>query len=265
MFSRIQTRHFRSLKAVDQSLGPVQALVGPNASGKTTFLDVIVFLGELVRRRGDVGQTAQVRSANFEKLIWQGGNGERDERTSFQLVLEAPIPDAIRSRMAPDKQGLGLVRYEVGIGLDRTANEVGLNHETLWLGPRETKILPRQRLLFPELIAAAPEVLFGKSKPGYQTVMKKTPGGNDNYYPEGSRTYRPSFRLGRTKQALAHIPADTDALAEQGGRRRAQGRGAREDVGGAHATCAGRPLPAGAATQARASSFDAGRLRAERA
>jgi predicted ATPase len=212
MFSRIQTRHFRSLKAVDQSLGPVQALVGPNASGKTTFLDVIVFLGELVRRRGDVGQTAHVRSANFEKLIWQGGNGERDERTSFQLVLEAPIPDAIRSRMAPDKQGLGLVRYEVEIGLDRTANEVGLNHETLWLGPREAKILPRQRLLFPELIAAAPEVLFGKSKPGYQTVMKKTPGGNDNYYPEGSKTYRPSFRLGRTKQALAHIPADTDAF-----------------------------------------------------
>jgi len=31
MFSRIQTRHFRSLKAVDQTLGPIQALVGPNA------------------------------------------------------------------------------------------------------------------------------------------------------------------------------------------------------------------------------------------
>lgn len=41
MFSRIQTRYFRSLKAVDQVLAPMQALVGPNASGKTTFLDVI--------------------------------------------------------------------------------------------------------------------------------------------------------------------------------------------------------------------------------
>ena len=29
MFSRIQTRHYRTLKGVDQELGPMQALVGP--------------------------------------------------------------------------------------------------------------------------------------------------------------------------------------------------------------------------------------------
>ena len=52
MFSRIQTRHFRSLKTVDQTLGPIQALVGPNASGKTTFLDAIGLLSDLVRQRG---------------------------------------------------------------------------------------------------------------------------------------------------------------------------------------------------------------------
>ena len=72
MFSRIQTRYFRSLKAVNQSLGPIQALVGPNASGKTTFLDVIGLLSDLVHRRGDVRETVLSRSANFEKLLWQG-------------------------------------------------------------------------------------------------------------------------------------------------------------------------------------------------
>ena len=42
MFSRIQTRYFRSLKAVDQPLGSVQALVGPNASGKTNLLEGVL-------------------------------------------------------------------------------------------------------------------------------------------------------------------------------------------------------------------------------
>ena len=89
MFSRIQTRYFRSLKAVDQSLGPVQALVGPNASGKTTFLDVIGLLSDLVRNRGDVRETILSRSASFDKLIWQGPGEDYGQRTSFQIAVEA--------------------------------------------------------------------------------------------------------------------------------------------------------------------------------
>ena len=41
MFTRIQTRSFRCLRSVNQTLGPFRALVGPNASGKTTFLVII--------------------------------------------------------------------------------------------------------------------------------------------------------------------------------------------------------------------------------
>lgn len=206
MFSRIQTRYFRSLKAVDQSLGAVHALVGPNASGKTTFLDVIGLLSELMRRRGNVREAIGSLSASFEKLIWQGPGDDLRLRSAFQLAVEAPIPESVRQRMAEDKQQYRLIRYELEIGIDASANEIGLNHETLLLRTDAEKLVPAQRDMFPQVALDAPAIFGGKSKPGFKVVMRKSPGGNDNYYTEGAKSYMPSFRLGRTKLALAHIP-----------------------------------------------------------
>ena len=42
MFTRIQVASLSMLKLVDQRLDRFQALVGPNASGKTTFLDLVI-------------------------------------------------------------------------------------------------------------------------------------------------------------------------------------------------------------------------------
>ncbi|MBA3624103.1 MAG: AAA family ATPase [Methylibium sp.] len=203
MFSRIQTRQFRSLKGVDQALGPMQALVGPNASGKTTFLDVIGLLSDLIRRRGDVRDVVLSRSASFEKLIWQGPGAAN----AFQLAVEAPIPPTVRERMAEDKKQYSIVRYEVEIGMDQGTNELGLNHETLWLRTPGADQGEIQRALFPAASVDASSVL-SQSKKGFRVALKKVPEGNDNYYPEGAASYTPSFKLGRTKSALANIPAD---------------------------------------------------------
>ena len=113
--------------------------------------------------------------------------------------------------MAPDKRDRTLVRYELEIGLDESANELGVNSETVWLRPARGEA-PRQRLLFPEVSPEAPSILVGKSKPRFLTALKKIVGGNDNYYPEGTKTNNPTFRLGRSKLALANIPADEDAF-----------------------------------------------------
>jgi len=208
MFSRIQTRHYRSLKAIDQVLGPIQALVGPNASGKTTFLDVIGLLSDLVHRRGDVRETILSRSASFEKLIWQGPGQDSGQRFSFQIAVEAPIPAAVQAKMALDKQKFSLARYELEIGLDAATNEIGVNHETLWLHAHGEEKILKQRDMFPLVPADAPSIFLASAKVGSRVMMKKVPGGNDNYYPEGGKSYAPSFRLGRTKLALANIPAD---------------------------------------------------------
>ena len=207
MFTRIQTASFRCLKSVDQALGPFRALVGPNASGKTTFLDVIGFLGDLVRNRGEVLETVLARSANFEKLLWMGAG------RSFQLAAEAEIPASAGKLMAHEKQRFTRVRYEVQIGLEAATNEIGLDHETLWLmEPKAEK-----KVVQPEFFPAPqtelhPIVSQIRSQKGRNAALTKAPGGNDNFYPEGRPSYTPSFKLGRGKSALANLPADTDSF-----------------------------------------------------
>ena len=52
MISRVQIANFRALKRVDVSLKPLTVLIGPNDSGKSSFLDAILLQlwGEKPRR-----------------------------------------------------------------------------------------------------------------------------------------------------------------------------------------------------------------------
>jgi predicted ATPase len=206
MFTRIQTRSFRCLKNIDARLDQFQAIVGPNASGKTTFLDVIGFLGDLMRNRGDVLFTVNSRSANFQNLLW------KCEGESFQLALEARIPDQIRLEMPPNyKQQFTHVRYEIEIGLKKATNEVGINTETLWLIQPDASDI-QQKLVFPEMRSTASSILLSSGK-NRRVVVSKKSGRNDNYYPHGKKkTFTPSFNVGRSKSALANLPADEESF-----------------------------------------------------
>lgn len=206
MFTRIQTRSFRCLKSVDQTLGSFRALVGPNASGKTTFLDVIGLLGDLVKNRGDVLQSIQQRSKDFEKLLWMG------QGHSFQLAVEAAIPESIHKVIAKDKQQFTSIRYEIEFGLDLKSNEIGLNHENLWLKELLAKPKLAQRDLFPAPQEASSSLISRTMQKGQRAALTKKPGGNDNYYVEGKKSYSPSYKLGRGKSALANIPADAESF-----------------------------------------------------
>lgn len=204
MFTRIEARRFRSLKAVEQDVGAFRALVGPNGSGKTTFLDVVAFLGDLMRNRGDVRKTVFDRSFTYQKLLWL------EQGSDFQLAVEARIPQDVRASMAEDKQRFSHVRYQIQIGLGESTEQVGLDHETLWLFEGGHK--PAQpRLEFP-CPPALPDSLLAPSSQARKAAITKKAGGNDNYYTEGKKSYMPSFRLGRGKSALANVPADVDSF-----------------------------------------------------
>lgn len=54
MIVEIEALSYRCLRYVRQPLAPFQVLIGPNASGKSTFLDVAAFLADLVREKEGV-------------------------------------------------------------------------------------------------------------------------------------------------------------------------------------------------------------------
>src|SRR6266702_13361 len=107
MFRRIEAHHYRSLKSVDQSLGPFEILVGPNGSGKSSFLDVIAFLSTLVAE--GLEAAVEERTANFHDLVW-GREGD-----CFKLGVEALIPEERRATRMDTGAILDVIHYKIQV------------------------------------------------------------------------------------------------------------------------------------------------------
>jgi predicted ATPase len=86
---RIRVKNFKSLKDVSVDLGPRNILVGPNMSGKTTFLSIFRFLNRMVIPASGVhGLTHAVTSmGGFAELAW---TGEQSHLISISLEGEFP-------------------------------------------------------------------------------------------------------------------------------------------------------------------------------
>ncbi|MBI2194837.1 MAG: AAA family ATPase [Planctomycetes bacterium] len=201
MLRAIETLNFRCLRYVRQPLGPFHVLIGPNASGKTTFLDVVAFLGRLVS--DGVEAAVEAKSRNFQDLVW-GGRG-----SELELAVEAAIPEERRNRLK--KKEFDTIRYEVRIGLMPEASEVGILEERAllktWKADR-----PGPRTLFPMDCEPPRSILGGRAKSGERTILSKGPKGNDNFYSEvveeSGKGWYPSIRLGARKSALGNLHED---------------------------------------------------------
>jgi predicted ATPase len=202
MISRIEALNFRCLRYIEQSMGSFHVLVGPNASGKTTFLDVVAFLSDLV----STGLEAAVgdRTQNFRDLLWaQTGS-------KFELAIEARIPEEHRKRLAVPTYDT--VRYEVSIGMDPHTAEVGIIAERGWLKVSPPTEQP-QKTMFPSPDEPPDTIMTVQRQSKSRSLFTKAPGGNDNYYadahPKEGR-WAPSFKLGPRKSTLANLPEDEE-------------------------------------------------------
>ncbi|MDX9973632.1 MAG: AAA family ATPase, partial [FCB group bacterium] len=151
MIELVEALNYRCLHYVRQRLSPFQVLIGPNASGKTTFLDTVAFLGDLVR--DGLSASISERTRTFEDLIWQR------QGSSFELALEARIPEDRKQKL---QQKSDSVRYEVKIGTNSRTGEVSILAEKVLLKRDEDEDASPERELFP--IEPAPPSTIVSSK-----------------------------------------------------------------------------------------------------
>lgn len=202
MITLVEALNFRSLRYIRQPLKPFHVLVGPNASGKTTFLDAIAFLGNLVSEGLEAAVNA--RTQNFQDLVW--GRSLAD----FELAIEAITPNTIRNQLTAN--GHDTIRYEVSLGFNANTGEMAILTEKALLKKNQPDSLTRQRTLFPIDHTPPATILTPKGSRRVRTVINKVPGGNDNFYSEvyseSGKGWAPAFKFGPRKSALGNLPAD---------------------------------------------------------
>lgn len=200
----IEALNYRCLRYVHRPLGNFRVLVGPNASGKTTFLDVVAILGRLVV--DGLEDALAERSRNFRDLLW------RHEGNRFELAVEARLPDELRPTLGRPEHDT--IRYEVAFAINPESQEIEIAAESgiLKTSEHDPRRPVQERLIFPDMIERPHTIISGRSDKRSQLVFKKTPGGNDNYYSEvyesSGEGWVPAFRLGPRKSTLANLPED---------------------------------------------------------
>ncbi len=211
MLTRIEALNYRSLRYVSERVSRFQTLVGPNGSGKSTFLDVVGFLGDLLRVGpyraiiGD-GNGAPQRATDLKHLTWMR------EGSRFELAVEVMVPGERLARIDGPKDRVA--RYEVAVESKGEPAEVVLAAETLWMKPQNgQQRAESQRALFP-IPPNPPEALIHepnkKTPKGWRKIVNKIADSGNDYFISETTDWNNSFRLGPNKSALANLPEDDE-------------------------------------------------------
>ena len=199
--TRIEALGFRSLRYAAQRLGPFHVLVGANASGKSAFLDVPAFLGDLQRVgveqaiAGNAARDVALRTVDPQHLTWMRRG------STFELAVEAAVPDDLRDglRIGP----ANVCRYEVAIDV---SGSLRIAVETLWLKPDGGTGPEPERTEFPN--PPEPPARIVADPP------KRAPNGWRRVVARGSEPERVTFRAETSARSIPlRIPTDRSALA----------------------------------------------------
>ena len=201
MIRRIQALNYRCLRCVDVRLDRFHVLVGPNASGKSTLLDVVMFLGDMLS--GGLGSAVDKRTQNFQDMVW--GRPRKD--LGFELAVEFDIPKGAGKQL-PRERKFKTFRYEIAIKEGR--NGIRIDSERALLMPRENDRSRQESLRFPDPPEAPGTILIGGRRRGSRTILSKSREGRDNFNIEVSekagKGWAISISFGPGRSALGNLP-----------------------------------------------------------
>jgi len=205
MIRLVEVLGYRCLRYIRQPLGPFHILVGPNASGKTTFLDVINFVGQLVSEGLDAA--LDERTANFQDLVW---NREND---FFEIAIEGEIPGGVREILRG--KPWDTIRYQLRIGVHPETQAVSILDESVLLKTWEKpRLAPLPLSLFPTEPDPPESLIVKRPKKGARRVVSKSDVGIDHFYTEvaeeSGKGWFPAIRLGPRKSAFGNLPEDRE-------------------------------------------------------
>jgi predicted ATPase len=202
---KVEVLGYKCLRYVAQELRPFQILVGPNASGKSTFLDVLVFLQDLLR--SGLQEAVAKRARSFRELTWKMG-GE-----PFEMAVEFHLPEDVRKRL--ELYSYSKIRYEIRVGTDQQG-VLNLLVENLWL-LRENGTATalhagvRQPGLFPQ--EPVPEKIVKEARKrtpvGYRKIMSRAEDGRIYVHSETTDWNFP-LTVARERAGITLIPEDEE-------------------------------------------------------
>ena len=205
MVTLIEALNYRCLRYVSRPLGPFHVLVGPNASGKSTFLDVVGLLRDLVSEGLD--EALSRRTNNPQELLFQY------QGDTLELAIEARIPDELRRLTA--RPELDTARYEVALGFDETERQFEFKAEKFLL-KKTNEVDSTQHSSFPMPSSTSNSLLTPGRGPEIMVIVEKMSGEEDVYLTEvvsgEIRELTFWFSLGSKRCAFGNLPADTKSF-----------------------------------------------------
>jgi len=130
MIARVEALNYRCLKYVRQDLLPFHVLVGPNASGKSTFLDVFDFMSDVVYF--GPWEAVSRRAPDARDLVWMRSGDW------FELAVDVVVPIDRRQRLK--QHNYGGARYELAVGLTHETEQLAILSEAFWLTTGGSKL-----------------------------------------------------------------------------------------------------------------------------
>jgi predicted ATPase len=185
MFRRVQARHYKMLRNVDVRLESMNILVGPNASGKSTLLDVFSFLQDALEN--DV-EEALLRRGTIHEIVWRGENVEQ----GFEIAVEMSLPEGLSDKFEA-------VRYELHIGWHAEVASLRITNENLFLiPPYMNSVSKDERIVHP---------LSSRFSEGVRKSLYRSKAG-DSVYQSELNSWKISYLLSPFKLSLSGIPED---------------------------------------------------------